>query len=546
MKLALLFLYCAQSALAQITISGTMRLPDDSTPTLAHVAIEPIASMQTEPTSTVVSNGAYRLSVATPGFYAMLFAAPNCQPIRVPILLTENDKSARLDVKLTPLLLKPELDKVAIKLGGGRGELKPMTREADGTFSFVATATADTLAYQIVEANRRARSHNGSQSDYFVYDGGGNYYSVLRTKAGERIKIVFDPNKFWRAPEIALARVQFDAPRAYLEKIFVISKRVETERDKAITVFVAEREKNPGASSIDYDYKPIVAELDAIKNNPSERLEVRQFAALMRYALLSFFDKVKRADGEDLLQFIPPSSAIWGAYPNLSNIIGFRLDDEGRAKAIQLLTAFKEKNPDRAVRCEALIGLGLYAQQSGDKEKLRAIYNELKAQYADLRAAQFGIMEYNPDKAIQVGNPVPDFEVTLLTGEKVSRASMLGRCYLMDFWAVWCLPCVAEMPKLHEAYEKFKGKRGFEILSLSFDQSPETVEQFRAMRFKMPWMHAFLAGAFNHELSKRFEVTSIPKPILVDEKGNIVAVENELRGERLEQTLAKHLSEATR
>jgi hypothetical protein len=59
----------------------------------------------------------------------------------------------------------------------------------------------------------------------------------------------------------------------------------------------------------------------------------------------------------------------------------------------------------------------------------------------------------------------------------------------------------------------------------------------------MPWLHGFLENGFENALSKRFEVVGIPKPIFVDDKGNIIATESDLRGENLDKTLAKHLDE---
>jgi hypothetical protein len=78
-------------------------------------------------------------------------------------------------------------------------------------------------------------------------------------------------------------------------------------------------------------------------------------------------------------------------------------------------------------------------------------------------------------------------------------------------------------------------------MSLSFDSSPDDVQKFRATKFKMPWLHAFIEKGFNSDLAKRFEVTGIPKPILVDDKGTIIATDMDLRGTNLDNTLAKHL-----
>jgi thiol-disulfide isomerase/thioredoxin len=534
--LALLFLRL--NLFAQLTINGTITAPDGSTPTLAHVSITPMSAFSMGKPSLETTNGKFRLTVEKAGYYKIWISAPNAKSIKIPTILTEKEKSVTLDVALTSIRLISPLTAATIGVKGSN--LQPMTPEPDGTFSFVATATADTLAYQLYEVDIDGHSHNGTQSDYFVYDGGGDYYSVLRTKSGEQVKIIFDPQKMLQSPENAVPKVKWDKAPAYLSTLFELQERFDRELTNARVANQKAKAANPDLSNFSYDHSAFIKELETIQNTSSERLEVRQFAALTKSVLLPY-NKQTKADAQSLLSLVPVSSPLWGLYSFVVNNTVFLLTQDGLEldRRAQLFTEFKEKNPDRSVQCEALFGLGKLAR--GNKEKLRSIYNELKTNYADLPMVKFALVDLNPDKAITIGNPVPDFEIKLLTGETVSRTSMLGKYYLIDFWAVWCGPCVGEMPKLHEAYEKYKGKKGFEILSLSFDRSPDDIEKFRATKFKMPWLHAFIENGFNHDLSKRFEVAGIPKPILVDDKGNIIAVEMDLRGTNLDNTLAKHL-----
>ena len=97
------------------------------------------------------------------------------------------------------------------------------------------------------------------------------------------------------------------------------------------------------------------------------------------------------------------------------------------------------------------------------------------------------------------------------------------------------------MPHLHQAWAHFKHKP-FEILSLSFDAKPEFIAPFRKQpATPMPWKHAFVAGGFTSPVAQAYGVMGIPKPLLIDPKGVIVASGSQLRGDELEKTLAKFL-----
>jgi hypothetical protein len=99
---------------------------------------------------------------------------------------------------------------------------------------------------------------------------------------------------------------------------------------------------------------------------------------------------------------------------------------------------------------------------------------------------------------------------------------------------------VAEIENLHKAYQKYKDKN-FILLSLSLDRKVEDIAKFRADKWKMPWLHAFMHNETNKKVIEAFEVISIPKPIFVGFDGRIIATEVSLRGDGLEKTLADFL-----
>jgi thiol-disulfide isomerase/thioredoxin len=135
---------------------------------------------------------------------------------------------------------------------------------------------------------------------------------------------------------------------------------------------------------------------------------------------------------------------------------------------------------------------------------------------------------------------VPEFEINVMGSNNVhiSNNSMKGKYYLLDFWASWCDPCMANMQNLHEIHEKLKDKN-FEIISISFDQSDDDVNKFRQGKYPMPWLHIRLEKGFEDEMAKRFGVTGIPKMFLISPEGKILANNWDLLGQYFVEKIIK-------
>ena len=141
-------------------------------------------------------------------------------------------------------------------------------------------------------------------------------------------------------------------------------------------------------------------------------------------------------------------------------------------------------------------------------------------------------------RASLIGKIVPTFAWTAMedSASIVSPLSLEGSVVLIDLWGTWCVPCRREMPFLHDAYTKFHS-RGFDIVSVAFDQSPGKVAAYRRQHFPMPWQHVYATTAIENEATHIFQIDSFPHALLIDRDGTVLRVNRGLRGASLAATL---------
>jgi thiol-disulfide isomerase/thioredoxin len=101
------------------------------------------------------------------------------------------------------------------------------------------------------------------------------------------------------------------------------------------------------------------------------------------------------------------------------------------------------------------------------------------------------------------GKPM-EIKGALLDGSPFDQATFAGKVVLVDFWATWCGPCVAEIPNMLEQYEKYHDK-GFEVVGISLDEDKAEVEKFVADN-KIPWPILF-AGKGWQDPTAQFRLT---------------------------------------
>lgn len=533
-------------------ISGTLTGSDGSPISVSHVHVQGWADRDILASAAVDPDGNWSLALDTTGVFLAWFSGIGHQGERVGLLITGDDSLLELDVRL--VRHRPRDGSLNATLIGDfngfakdRGDL-PLHRRDDGVLSVDVATEADTLAYQFLGVAWTSPVED-PRAQRYVYDGSGGYRSVVDVD-GSFTTIEFDPTGLKPGADGPSAAGSVGSVRfadstspagrfgAYSRELFervdaYFERRARAAASGATVSEMRDIYENydpaPDASMVD----------DALAKEPDP--------VLRDIILVTYFGapiKTDPAVAADALEQIPPGSEAWLVQPSgLSKGLSAAADrDRSRDYALAVLRR-PAPGADRGdgLRIEALAWLLEDALARASTDELEAYHAWLIGEYPGSGAAEKAAALYAPNRRIQPGQPIPDFAVRSMEDSSVtfSRADLAGRVVMLDFWATWCGPCITEMPYMHEAFEKYSDD-GFTILSLSFDLAPEDVERFRSEGdWPMPWMHSFIERGQESEFAASMDVVNIPRAILIGRDGTILATNESLRGERLDETLTR-------
>jgi thiol-disulfide isomerase/thioredoxin len=114
----------------------------------------------------------------------------------------------------------------------------------------------------------------------------------------------------------------------------------------------------------------------------------------------------------------------------------------------------------------------------------------------------------------------PSFSLEDRGGRRVSLSDFRDRVVLLDFWATWCAPCRASMPKVEKLHQRF-GSRGLQVIGINIEgRSDEVIEYIDDGGYS--FLFLFDGGNWRSNISRAYGVTSIPRSYLIDRRGRVL------------------------
>ena len=118
---------------------------------------------------------------------------------------------------------------------------------------------------------------------------------------------------------------------------------------------------------------------------------------------------------------------------------------------------------------------------------------------------------------VNAGDTAPKFSVVTEDGKTITPSNFGGKLLVLNFWASWCEPCIAETPTLNQFAQVFANK-GVVVLGVSMDRNEKLYKEFLA-RYQIRFETSRDPDA---NISSSYGTFLFPDSYIIDPSGKVV------------------------